>query len=51
MDVDHKQMHMNVILDDKASMDVDTGIRLAQYAGVGWAVAELTPYVFHYLAL
>jgi hypothetical protein len=22
-----------------------------QYAGVGWAVAELTPYVFHYLAL
>jgi membrane-associated phospholipid phosphatase len=51
MDVDHKQVHMSVILDDKASMDVDTGIRLAQYAGVGWAVAELTPYVFHYLAL
>eukprot|EP00250_Pteridium_aquilinum_P025510 c30960_g1_i1 orf=262-1524(-) len=31
--------------------DIDTGIRLFQYAGLGWAVVELVPYLFEYLGL
>lgn len=31
--------------------NVDTGIRLLQYAGLAWAVVELVPYVFTFLRL
>ncbi|MCO5568330.1 hypothetical protein L7F22_022029 [Adiantum nelumboides] len=31
--------------------DIDTGIRLCQYAGLGWSVVELVPYLFDYLGL
>ncbi|KAI5067175.1 hypothetical protein GOP47_0017703 [Adiantum capillus-veneris] len=33
------------------SYDIDTGIRLCQYAGLGWSVVELVPYLFDYLGL
>lgn len=32
-------------------LDIDTGIRLFQYAGLGWSVVELVPYLFDYLGL
>lgn len=32
-------------------LDVDTGIRLLQYAGLGWSVVELVPYLFDLLGL
>jgi len=31
--------------------DVDTGIRLLQYAGLSWSVVELVPLVFQYMRL
>nr|GMD85697.1 lipid phosphate phosphatase delta [Ipomoea batatas] len=33
------------------SFDVDTGIRLLQYTGLGWAVVDLVPSLFTYLRL
>eukprot|EP01018_Ginkgo_biloba_P021085 Gb_15080 [translate_table: standard] len=33
------------------SYDVDTGIRLLQYAGLGWSVVELVPFVFKSISL
>ncbi|CAM6128254.1 unnamed protein product [Calypogeia fissa] len=32
-------------------LDVDTGIRALQYAGLGWSVVELAPQVYSYLNL
>lgn len=32
-------------------LDVDTGIRVLQYAGLGWSVFELAPQVYSYLNL
>lgn len=31
--------------------DVDTGIRLLQYAGLAWSVVDLVPYIFSLLRL
>lgn len=36
---------------DDESWDVDTAIRLVQYAGLGWAVVEVAPHVFVLLGL
>ncbi|KAL3533994.1 hypothetical protein ACH5RR_007515 [Cinchona calisaya] len=33
------------------TFDVDTGIRLLQYAGLAWSVVDLVPYVFSLLGL
>ncbi|XP_052173193.1 lipid phosphate phosphatase delta [Diospyros lotus] len=35
----------------QASFDVDTGIRLLQYAGLAWSVVDLVPSLFHRLSL
>ncbi|KAG6554597.1 hypothetical protein Mapa_003615 [Marchantia paleacea] len=32
-------------------LDVDTGIRLIQYAGLGWSVVELAPFIHNFLNL
>ena len=32
-------------------LDIDTGIRLMQYTGLGWSVVELVPYIFEYFRL
>lgn len=32
-------------------LDIDTGIRLMQYTGLGWSVVELVPYIFEYFGL
>ena len=32
-------------------LDIDTGIRLIQYSGLGWSVVELVPHLFEYLGL
>jgi len=37
--------------DDESSWDVDTAIRLVQYAGLGWAVVEVAPHLFVLLGL
>lgn len=42
---------LKVFQGDEEVMDIDTGIRLVQYTGLGWAVVELAPYIFDYLAL
>lgn len=34
-----------------APFDIDTGVRLLQYAGLGWSVVELAPYVFASMGL
>lgn len=34
-----------------ASFDVDTGIRLLQYAGLAWSVVDLVPSLFSHLSL
>ncbi|EFJ31042.1 hypothetical protein SELMODRAFT_88434 [Selaginella moellendorffii] len=36
---------------DEDHLDVDTGIRLLQYAALGWSVAELAPSIFQYLGV
>ena len=35
----------------QASFDVDTGIRLLQYAGLAWSVVDLVPSLFSHLSL
>lgn len=35
----------------QASFDVDTGIRLLQYAGLAWSVVDLVPSLFSQLSL
>lgn len=35
----------------QASFDVDTGIRLFQYAGLAWSVVDLVPSLFSYVGL
>lgn len=35
----------------QTSFDVDTGIRLLQYAGLAWSVVDLVPSMFSYLGL
>jgi sphingosine-1-phosphate phosphatase 1 len=42
---------LNPFYQDDKSIDVDTGIRLVQYATLGWAVVELVPHIFSLLAL
>lgn len=42
---------LNPFYQDDKSIDVDTGIRLVQYAMLGWAVVELVPHIFSLLAL
>ena len=32
-------------------LDVDTGIRFLQYAGLAWSVVDLVPSLFSYLSL
>lgn len=42
---------LNPFYRDDEPMDVDTGIRLVQYAALGWAVVELVPHILSSLAL
>jgi sphingosine-1-phosphate phosphatase 1 len=42
---------LNAFYKDDEPMDVDTGIRLVQYATLGWAVVELVPHILSFLAL
>ncbi|XAR68632.1 Phosphatidate phosphatase [Bertholletia excelsa] len=43
--------HKLLFFSHETSFDVDTGIRLLQYAGLAWSVVELVPSVFSYLSL
>ncbi|KAK4799267.1 hypothetical protein SAY86_024632 [Trapa natans] len=36
---------------NQSSLDVDTGIRFLQYAGLAWSVVDLVPLIFSYLRL
>ena len=38
-------------LSQQDSFDVDTGIRLLQYAGLAWSVVDLVPSLFLHLSL
>lgn len=42
---------LNPFYKDDEPMDVDTGIRLVQYATLGWAVVELVPHILSSMAL
>lgn len=43
--------HKLVFFTRQTSFDVDTGIRLLQYAGLAWSVVDLVPSVFSHLGL
>lgn len=44
-------IHKLVFFSRQTSFDVDTGIRLLQYAGLAWSVVDLVPSVFSHLGL
>lgn len=44
-------LHRMLFFTSQVSFDVDTGIRLIQYAGLAWSVVDLVPFIFSYLSL
>ncbi|GAA0154561.1 phosphatase [Lithospermum erythrorhizon] len=44
-------LHKMLFFTSQDSFNVDTGIRLIQYAGLAWSVVDLVPSIFSYLSL
>lgn len=50
-DVIKQSGYLQKVFSKQTSFDVDTGIRLLQYAGLAWSVVDLVPSMFSHIGL